>query len=155
MSGDRIGLTLALRGRAVRFGPPSARNELLRSMLLLLVVLQGHAWCLTSVQAEGVAREGAKEPRIRTSSGTSSLSTVSAPPTSLHAHPTLSPSDPISPSNIVEKASSGLMQGLAAEASSDETTPTSGSSPVLLHDHRPEHSSPTARFDFSSPSNPG
>jgi hypothetical protein len=59
------------------------------------------------------------------------------------------------PSTIVETASSGAMQGLVPEASSDETIPTSGSSLVLLHDHRPEPSSLIARFDFRSPSNPG
>jgi hypothetical protein len=149
---------LALRGRAVRFGPPSARNELLRSLLLLLIVLQGGAWRLTSVQAEGVAREGGEAPRTgtvtmneRASTGTSSLPTVSASPASLHA-PTSSASVPMLPSIIVETASSDVMQGLVP---SDETIPTSGSSLVLLHDHRPEPSSPIAHFDFRSPSNPG
>jgi hypothetical protein len=74
---------LALCGRAVQFGSSLARNELLRSLLLLLVVLHGSAWCLTSVQAEGVAREGGKGPRMGTSAGTSSPPMVSTSPASL------------------------------------------------------------------------
>jgi hypothetical protein len=157
--GHRIGLSQGLRGR---FRPSPARHELLRSLLVLLVVLQGGTWHLTLVQAEGVAREGGKAPSVRaftmaehTSNGASSLSTASAPPALFQAPPITSASDPIPLSDIAIGEEAGVMQGLKAEASSHEITPKSGSSLMRAHDRRLVASSPTTLFDLSSTSTTG
>jgi hypothetical protein len=138
--------------------PPYSRNELLR-WLLLLLVLQRSAWRLTSVEATGVPME---EPRVevipmdvRASTGVSSPPTASALPASPPI--VLSAVDPTQVSNIaiVDEAASGVMQGVAAEASSDEITSGGGSSLARLHGRQLEPPSSMTDFDFSSPSTLG
>jgi hypothetical protein len=103
-----------------------------------------------------------EEPRVevipmdvRASTGVSSPPTASALPASPPV--VLSAIDPTRVSNIaiVDEAASGVMQGLAAEASSDEITSGGGSSLARLHGRQLEPPSSTTNFDFSSPSTLG